>query len=315
MRQKPAAPASARSALAKSAARPAVTLSHLDRVLYPEQGLTKRDLADYYRKVADLMLPHIAERPLSLVRCPAGESGQCFYQKHVGAGTPAALQQIPVTENKGTAIYAGVNDRSGLLALVQLGVLEIHPWGSRADDLEHPDRIIFDLDPDPKVAWPAVIAAAIDIRQRLQAMGLRGFAKLTGGKGIHVVLPVARRLDFAATRAWSKAFVDIMVKDDPDKFTANMAKAARSGRIFIDYLRNSRGATAVAPYSTRARASAPIAIPVDWDELKSGLKADDFTVATIDDRLRPGFRDPWAELPRIRQSITAKARQAVGLKS
>ncbi|HEX2113215.1 MAG TPA: DNA ligase D [Alphaproteobacteria bacterium] len=291
-----------------------VVLTHPARVLYAEQGLTKRDLAAYYVAVADAMLPHLAGRPLSLVRCPEGEGKACFYQKHPGNSAPPALRRIKIEEGSGTNEYVVVDDAAGLVALVQMGVLEIHPWGSREKHLEKPDRIIFDFDPAPDVDWSRVVAATAEMRERLRQLGLESFLKTTGGKGLHVVAPIAPRQEWPEVKAFTKALAAAMEHDTPGAYTTVMSKRERRGKIFIDYLRNDRGSTAIAPYSTRARAGAPVAMPIPWAALKPSLKPSDLTVLTVPKRLKAARSNPWAEIDKLRQGITAKARAAVGLK-
>jgi bifunctional non-homologous end joining protein LigD len=291
-----------------------VTLTHADRVLYAEEDLTKRDLADYYVAVAEAMLPHLAGRPLSLVRCPEGAGKQCFYQKHPGNSAPDALRRIDINEGSGTNEYVVVDDAAGLVALVQMGVLEIHPWGSREQALEKPDRIIFDFDPAPDLDWTRVVAAAAEMRDRLKTLGLDSFLKTTGGKGLHVVAPLTPRDEWPEVKAFTKAVAAAMEQDSPRAYTTVMSKKERRGKIFIDYLRNDRGATAIAPYSTRARAGAPVAMPVAWKDLTPKLKPAEFTVLTVPKRLKARRSDPWAEIDELRQGITAKAKAAVGLK-
>ena len=285
-------------------------LTHPDRVLYPEQGLTKRGLAEYYVEVADWMLPHVAGRPLSLVRCPSGQGKECFYQKHIGKGLPEGLREVMIEESEGEEPYPVLDGVEGLLALVQMNVLEIHPWGSRADDVERPDRLIFDLDPDPSVGWPRVVEAGFEIRDRLAAMKLTSFVKTTGGKGLHVVVPITPRQEWPEVKAFCEAVATAAARDSPDRYTTNMAKAARPGKIFLDYLRNGRGATAIAAYSPRARPGAPVATPLAWEELGPSLGSDHYTVATLPRRLKALARDPWADIGKLRQSITGKQPKA-----
>lgn len=290
-----------------------IELTHPERIMYPAEGITKLQVATYYAEVVEWILPHIADRPLTLLRCPEGQGGASFYQKHASPGVSPAIIQIPIKEANKTDIYLAVNNLDGLLSLIQMGVLEIHPWGATKEDLEHPDRMIFDFDPDPVVEWPKIVVAAQQLRQRLQALGLESFVKTTGGKGLHVVVPLSRRNDWAEIKAFSKSVANVVVADAPDDFTATMSKAARSGKIFIDYLRNTRGATAVAPYSTRARAGAPVAMPLAWNELTAETKPGDYNINTVNKRLRALKNDPWEDLMSIRQSITATMRRKVGL--
>ncbi|HEX6841802.1 MAG TPA: non-homologous end-joining DNA ligase [Stellaceae bacterium] len=270
-----------------------VRLTHPEKVLYPEQGITKQDLADYYLAVADRMLPHVARRPLTLVRCPAGSEKKCFYQRHAGSGVPDELGEVPIAGFAEPYLY--IKDTAGLIALVQMGVLEIHPWGARIDRPDRPDRIVFDLDPGEGLDFAAVTAAALEVRARLEGLGLAAFAKTTGGKGMHVVVPIARRHTWQAVKAFAKATAEAMAADAPERFLTRIAKAARKGRIFIDYLRNDPTSTAVAPYSTRARAGAPVAMPLAWDEVTPKLDPTEFTIAQARRRIAR-TRDPWAEI-------------------
>jgi len=286
-----------------------VRLTHPDKVLYPEVGITKQELAEYYLQVAKWMLPYIANRPLAVVRCPAGCGKTCFFQKHPGEGASDRLLQVDVSE-KGPAEYnLAVKDEAGLIALVQMGVLEIHTWGSHANQLERPDQLIFDLDPDPSVEWPDVVNAARETRLVLKDIGLVSFLKTTGGKGLHIVAPIQPRIDWDEAKAFCKSVADLMVRAAPDRYIATMSKAARKGKIFIDYLRNGRGATAIAPYSTRAHDGASISMPIAWEELTSKLKSDHFNVLNATARLAKRQRDPWADLLKTKQSLTAKMRQ------
>ncbi|HZS81506.1 MAG TPA: non-homologous end-joining DNA ligase [Stellaceae bacterium] len=288
-----------------------VRLTHPDKLLYPEQGISKRRLAEYYESVGAWILPHIAGRPLSLVRCPAGQEKACFYQKHLGPAAPPAIRHVSIREREGPAAYSLVEDLPGLVALVQIGVLEIHPWGARAADVEHPDRLIFDLDPDPALPWSRVVEAAFAVRDDLAALGFQSFPKTTGGKGLHVVAPIAPKHGWEEVKLFARAFAAAMVDEAPRRYTINPLKKERVGRIFIDYLRNERGATAIAPYSTRARPEAPIAAPLAWSELSAGTKPA-LTLATIGARLARGA-DPWADMNEIEQQITPAARKGLGL--
>jgi bifunctional non-homologous end joining protein LigD len=290
-----------------------VRLTHPERVLYPEQGITKLALARYYAAIRDWILPELRNRPLSVVRCPEGESGTCFYQKHVGAGIPAAVRRVEIAEKSGERTYLVIEDLAGLVAMVQIGVLELHPWGSTVAKLETPDSITFDLDPDIGLPWERVTEAAIEMREALRGIGLKSFPKTTGGKGLHVVVPIAPKLEWEAVREFSKWVAERFVASHPDRFTSNMAKRARVGRIFIDYLRNSRGATAIAAYSPRARQGAPVATPLFWEEVENGVKPDRFTVATVPERLFRLDSDPWAEMRKLRQSISARMRREAGI--
>lgn len=291
-----------------------VRITHPDRVLYPEQGVTKRALAEYYAELADRILPHVAGRPLSVVRCPRGREEACFYQKHLGEGFDPAVGGVEVEEKDGTvATYLAIRDRAGLVALVQAGVLEIHPWGARSDRLDRPDRLIFDLDPGPGVAWPAVIEAALELHRRLDALGLASFVRTTGGKGLHVVSPLDRRTGWDRLKRFARAVAAAVVESDPGRFIATASKSERGGRIFIDWLRNARGATAIASYSTRARPGAPVATPLTWDELPALESPSAYTVTNVRSRLAALATDPWDGFFELRQSITRRMERALGL--
>jgi bifunctional non-homologous end joining protein LigD len=281
-----------------------VRLTHPDKVLYPDVGITKAQLAGYYVQIADWILPHLADRPLVLVRCPDGQGGECFYQKHARTGTPESLRRVPIVEKNKTVDYVAVDDLPGLLSLVQIGTLEIHVWGSRIDKIELPDRLVFDLDPDPSVAWSRVIESAQQLRSFFKDLGLAAFLKTSGGKGLHLVLPVQRKLDWDDTRIACQRIAEAIVRADPSRYTANMSKAARPNKIYVDYLRNARGATAVAAYSTRARAGAPVSMPVSWEELPKLRSPDQFTLLDAPARLAGLKTDPWKEMAHTRQSIS-----------
>ena len=289
-----------------------VRLTHPDRILYPGTTLTKLDVARYYAAVKDWALPHLTHRLLTLVRSPA-VGQKTFYQKHIGDEAPAALKRFELKDGAEPEIYPYVEDLPGLIALVQMGVLEIHPWGSRIEKLETPDRVTMDLDPDEGLRWERVTEAAVDVREALAGIGLKSFAKTTGGKGLHVVIPLTPKLGWDEVKAFAKWVADSLVAQRPQDFTANMAKRARRGRIYIDYLRNGRGATAVGAYSPRARPGAPVSTPVSWEEVEQGVRPDEFTVESVPQRLAALPSDPWAEINKIRQAISAAARRQVGI--
>jgi bifunctional non-homologous end joining protein LigD len=295
-----------------------VRITHPDRVLYPEQQVTKAALAGYYAAVADWILPHVIDRPLAIVRCPEGRAKNCFYQKHVSETLPATIHGVTIRERNQArgepdAVQIAISDLSGLISLVQFGVLEIHPWGARADNVERPDRLYFDLDPDPEVPWQDVIQAAYELREQLADLGLDSFVKTSGGKGLHVVIPIARRSDWAEARAFTKAIAERMARAAPQRYLATMSKSRRKGKIFIDYLRNTRGATAIAPYSTRARPGAPVSAPLAWDELGPQVGPAAYNVQNTPIRLSKLKRDPWDGFLRIRQTITATAKSKLGI--
>ena len=289
----------------QAAAGIAAGLTHPERVLFPESGITKLGLATYYARVAPHMLPHLEGRPLSLVRCPQGHAaGKCFYQKHAAAGTPKALRRIDIQEKDGVEEYLIVDNVEGLLALAQMSVLEIHPWGSREDRLDQPDRLFFDLDPDEAVPWQQVIDAAIAVREALKEMGLTSFLKTTGGKGLHVVVPLSpRRADWDTAKQFTREVAEDFARRLPKLFTSVMSKAARRGKIFIDYLRNDRGSTAIAPFSTRAKPGAPVSVPLEWEELSPALRSNHFTIDNLPARLETLRRDPWKGFSEVKQGL------------
>jgi DNA ligase D len=280
-----------------------VRLTSPDKVLYPEQGITKRALAEYYLAVAEHMLPHVARRPITLVRCPTGRQKKCFYQRHAGSGVPAELGQVEVAGFEESGAYLFIKDEKGLVALVQMGVLEVHPWGSRVDKPERPDQMILDLDPGEGLGFADVVRAARDLREFLERQDLRSFVKTTGGKGLHLVVPIERRHDWPAVKTFAKSVAERLTAEQPERFLSKISIAARRGKIFVDYLRNDPTSTAVAPYSTRSRDGAPVATPVEWDELSETLDPGSFNVGTIPSRLAGLTRDPWQGMMETRQRL------------
>jgi bifunctional non-homologous end joining protein LigD len=301
------------SARASADAVAGVSLSNPDRVMYPQQGITKLDLARYYESVADWILPHVVRRPLSLVRCPKGQGGKCFFQKHLNETLQAPVRGVVVKEKGEASQYVVIDDLPGLITLVQFGVLEIHPWLSREDRLEQPDRLVLDLDPGPGVEWPQVVEAAELLRRLLEELDLVSFVKTTGGKGLHVVVPLMRRNTWEEVRSFAEAVAREVARAAPDRYVATMTRQKRTGRIFIDYLRNARGATAVAAYSTRARLGASVSTPLTWDELRAVDCPDIFSVTSVSERLGRIRRDPWPGFFDARQSITGAMRRRIGL--
>ena len=281
-----------------------MTLSHPDRVLFPDPAVTKLELARYYETVSDWILPHVKDRPLTLLRCPEGYQKECFYQKHANDQIPDVIGRVEVPEDHGTACYMAAHTLDALLALVQMGVLEIHTWGATQDKLDRPDRMILDLDPDPSVDWPSVMEAAQLVRALLSELNLRSFVKTTGGKGLHVVLPLQRVHTWDEVKTFSKAVSEHLARMIPDRFVATMSKAKRRGRIYVDYLRNGQGATAVAAYSTRARPGATVSMPITWNELSDRMRSDSFTLLNVEERLRRLTKDPWAEYSSTKQRLS-----------
>ena len=284
-----------------------IRLSHATRILFSEARVTKLDLAHYYEDIADWILPHLKQRPLTLVRCPQGH--HCFFQKHANETTAEGVGRIEVPTGGTTATYMSAGTLPGLISLVQMGVLELHTWGAREGHLDRPDRMIFDLDPDADLEWKNVVEGAQLVRSLLQDIGLTSFVKTTGGKGLHVVVPLAPRHTWDEVKAFSKAVAAQLEQVLPDRFIANMSKAKRGGRIFVDYLRNASEATAVAAYSTRAKPHAPVSTPLHWDELAdSDLRSDRYTVLNLRQRLADLKQDPWADYFKLKQEISKKMR-------
>lgn len=280
-----------------------VRLSNPDKVLYPEQGITKRGLAEYYESIAEWILPFVRLRPISLVRCPAGRAHKCFFQRHAGSGIPPQIREIDIAGFEESGAYLYFTNTAGLIALVQMGVLEIHPWGCRTNKPERPDRITFDLDPGEGLAFKDVVAGAKDVRDFLKKMGLKSFVKTTGGKGLHVQLPIARRYSWPEVKSFAKRAAELIAASAPDRYLTRIPKAERKRRIFIDYLRNDPTSTSVAAYSTRARPGAPVSTPLHWDELSTELDPAKFNVMTIPQRLQRLRLDPWSDIDKLHQPL------------
>jgi len=284
---KPASKVVRETAHAAPETEAAVTITHPERVVFPESGQTKGDLAAYYEAIAPLMLPFAAGRPVSLVRCPQGRAKKCFFQKHDSGSFGNDVNHVAIREKDGgSEDYLYVDSTDGLLACVQMGTIEFHGWGAKADDVEQPDRMIFDLDPDEGLDFAECRKAAQAIRDQLSDLGLVSFAMLSGGKGVHVVVPLDRGHSWDAHKDFARRFAEAMSMTEPDRYVATMSKAKRKGRIFIDWLRNQRGATAVMPYSARARAGAPVAVPITWDELEKAPDAHPFSIGDADALLK-----------------------------
>ncbi len=282
-----------------------VRISHPKRSVYPEDRVTKLQVAEYYEAVADRILPFVAGRPLSLVRCPLGLAGESFYQRRLLDGFPISIRGTGPNEEVEGEPFVMIDDLTGLVSLIQMGTLEIHTWGCREDDLEKPDHLVFDLDPGPEIEWEHVVASAFFVRKRLEDLGLACFVKTTGGRGAHVVVPLLRRRGWDDAKTFARAVAEDIVRIAPRNFVATMSKAFRRQRIFVDYLRNQRGSTAIAPYSTRARPGACIATPLSWEELSAETPPSQFTVKTVPGRLENLAADPWERYHATRQSITA----------
>ncbi|HEY2000770.1 MAG TPA: DNA ligase D, partial [Acidobacteriaceae bacterium] len=295
------------------AASPALPrMTHPDKVIDRESGLTKQQLVTYYAEAGSHILPHIADRPLSIVRCPSGTAAKCFFQKHVKPGLPKGIGSVEIVDRKSgkPEPYITLSDAAVIPELGQLNVLELHPWGAPASDFEHPDRIIFDLDPDASIEWKTLAATASEVRARLKKLGLESFLKSTGGKGLHIVAPMQCEHDWATVKEFAHQFVLAMEAENPSLYITKMTKAARTGRIYLDYLRNERGATAVAPYSPRSRGGVPVSVPMAWSELKADAPPR-CLVAEFDEWRERLAHDPWEEMAKTKQRLTQKAIAAV----
>ncbi|MFZ0218690.1 MAG: non-homologous end-joining DNA ligase [Candidatus Aquirickettsiella sp.] len=279
-------------------------LSHPDKLLYPDANITKLDLANYYNKIAKWILPYILKRPLTLLRCPNGQNKKCFYQRHLTTETKNlyAITLNDKTEKPEPYLY--IKDKLGLMALIQLGALEIHPWASQIDKVEKPDFITFDLDPGSSIEWKQVIEAAFFIKDNLKRLNLKSFVKTTGSKGLHVVVPIKRIYSWDKIKLFSHTLAKNFAMQNPQLIVANMSKAKRKGKIFVDYLRNQRGASSIAPYSTRTKENAAVATPLSWDELSVRIKSDTFTIKNLPQRLIKLKHDPWADFYLLKQKLS-----------
>jgi bifunctional non-homologous end joining protein LigD len=292
-----------------------VRLTSPNRVLFEELGLTKAALARYYESVANWLLPELKNRPLSLVRCPQGPGEGCFYQKHIDKAWSDEIERVEIPESDGFGVYAAANSAAAVVGLVQKDVIELHVWGSTTRDLAKPDRMVFDLDPDTALPWREVMAAARATRDRLADLGLESFVKTSGGKGLHVVVPLAPRHEWDEVKEFSRAVAEVMANEAPGTFTAKMAKRERARRIFVDYLRNAPGATAIAAYSVRARKGAPVSTPLNWDELGGRMKPASFHAGNVVRRLQGLRSDPWKTFRRTAQTLTAPMKRKLGITS
>jgi bifunctional non-homologous end joining protein LigD len=287
-----------------------IEITHPGRMLYPEAKVTKLDVARYYEAIAPRMLPYIRRRPISVVRCPDGPGGTCFFQKHATARAIPGIDTTLITESGGRRPYIVANTVEALVGLAQMNALELHAWGAMAGAIERPDTLILDLDPDPALEWSKVVAGARLTRALLDELGLESLVKTTGGKGLHVVVPLQPRHGWDEVRSFAQSIADHLARTLPEQFTATMAKTRRRGKIFVDYLRNGRGATAVAPYSLRARPGATVATPLAWEELTPRLRPAAFNLASVLRRVERE-NDPWAGYDKLRQRLTALMRRAL----
>ncbi len=283
-----------------------IEITHPDRVIFPEPRVTKLELARYYERIAAWVVPQVAGRPLTLVRCPDGlgrdGAGACFFMKHSQVWAPAALRRVRIREQTKLGEYLIADSLAAVVGLVQMGVVEIHTWNSRFARVEYPDRVVIDIDPGERVSWPAVVAAARLVRQLLLALGLQSFVKTTGGRGLHVVVPLDARSGWADCLAFARALAETLARTHA-QFTTRFARAGREDLLLVDYLRNNRTNTSIAAYSTRARPGAPVSVPLTWTELSPARPPDRFTIVTIPRRLERLHRDPWQAYWSTRQRI------------
>src|SRR5688572_7093956 len=285
-----------------------IRISNPDRVVYPDLGRTKLDLVRYYDAVTERMLPHVENRPLTLVHCPAGLQAPCNYMRHRRVWGPSVLKRVAIKEKTKTGEYLAVVNLEGIVALAQMGIIEVHTWNSTIDDVERPNRTVWDLDPGPDVAFADVIKGAIAVRNLLDTLGLQSWVKTTGGHGIHVVAPLTPQRQWDECLAFAKAVAEALSRTDPSRYTTTFAKAGREQKILIDYLRNNRTNTSVAAFSARAKPSATISMPVSWKQLTARLQPAAFTVTTAPKKLRT---DPWRDYWTCKQKISAAALTAI----
>jgi bifunctional non-homologous end joining protein LigD len=306
--------------MTEASARPVVggvAVSHPDRIVFPAAGATKLDLARYYDAIADTMLPHVVDRPLTLVHCPNGvpargavKGRDCFYLRHSKAWSPVPLRRVRIREKTKTGEYLIIDDARGLIGLAQMNALEIHTWNSRTARLEQPDRIVIDLDPGERLGWPAVVDGARVVKRLLEGLDLASFVKTTGGRGVHIVVPLTPKADWAECLAFARALAEALARREPDVFTADFRKAGRDRQILIDYLRNNRTNTSIAAFSTRARPEATVSVPIGWRELPRA-SPDRFTIRTVLARAAARTRDPWRSYWTTRQTIAPTATRAL----
>lgn len=272
-------------------------------MMFPELGLTKLDIAQYYESIAPRMLPHLKGRPLTLMLCPTGVGEGCTYLRHSKVWGPKAIRRVKIREKTKTGEYMVVDSVEALVSLAQMNVMEIHTWNSTVEHLEQPDRIILDLDPGPRVRWTEVVAAARRVRAVLARLGLDAWIKTTGGRGLHVVVPLVPDDDWSACLAFARAIALLMVEEDRDRFTSDFRKQGREDKILIDYLRNNRTNTSICAFSVRARTGAPVSLPIDWSDLRPAFRPDALRVTALARYLRRRRRDPWRDYWRTRQRL------------
>jgi bifunctional non-homologous end joining protein LigD len=291
-----------------------VRVTHPERIVFPAPRITKLEVVRYYESIAPAMLMHLHDRPLAVVRCPEGLSQECFFQKHIGVRIPDGARPVDVRTSTGVDTYVAVEKIDAIAGMAQYGTIEFHTWGSTAQRLERPDRVTFDLDPDPDVPWERIVEAARLTREFIADLGLTGFLKTTGGKGLHIVTPIKPTRDWDTVKAFAQAVAARLETAAPDRFTARMAKARRSGKIFVDYLRNARGSTAICAYSLRARDGAPVSMPLPWDALsrKKDVRGDHFNLRSTGEQLE-WSQAAWKDYDRARATLTAASLRKLGI--
>ena len=279
--------------------------------MFPHPPITKLEIARFYERISDWIVPHVQGRPLTLVRCPGGIAGECFYMKHSKVWAPPALRRVTIQEKTKVGQYLIADSLAAIVSLVQMDVLEIHTWNTRIDDIERPDRIVFDIDPGARVSWAQVSETARLLRKMLRSAGLASFPKTTGGRGLHVVVPLIPHADWKECLKFSRALAEAIERHDPAIYTTAFAKAGRERKILIDYLRNNRTNTSVAAYSQiRAREGAPISMPLRWEELTASLDPARWTIVTAERRLSVLRRDPWRDYWTTKQRLPPNAASA-----
>lgn len=302
--EKPPSRAPRKTGRSRVAPTAEVKITHPERIVFPGTKFSKQDVVDYYRAVMPWLLPELGGRPLSIVRCPNGAGGTCFFQKHNAGTLGAAVGSVSIKEKDGGSDqYVTVDNERGVIELVQMNTIEFHPWGARVDDPDRPDRLVFDLDPAPGIDWKTLIAAAREVRDLLRKGGLESFVRLTGGKGLHVVVPIRRGPSWDQVKAFCEAVAGALATKKPERYLATASKAKRSGRIFIDWLRNARGATSVTSWSLRAREGAPVAVPLRWEDLAKLEGPAAFDLAAAKKRTATLRKDPWEGFADLRQSL------------
>jgi bifunctional non-homologous end joining protein LigD len=286
-----------------------IRISHPDRLIYPALGISKIQLAQYYERIADWIVPHVAGRPLTLVHCPDGLAAPCNFLKHAKAWGPNALRRVTIQEKTKVGEYLVADSIEAVVSLAQMGIVEIHTWNSRYEDLERPNRIVWDFDPGPAISWNQVGKAAVVVRDVLKTLGLKSWVKTTGGRGLHVVVPLRPARDVKQCLQFSRAVSEALVRTNPRLYTTTFAKAGRSRKILIDYLRNNRTNTSIAAFSPRARPGARVSMPIDWDDLNTSPER--WTLTSVPRRLLRLRVDPWAEYWTTSQEISEASFDAI----